>query len=149
MTSLTGALVFVGERRSRRAIRLHVSWQDGRLAAKTLHEALRAANVAPEDCIFVNVFHDDEHDQEPCGNALAVVRSLSASGATMVGLGRTIQRILRRAGITHLPLTHPLPTHWVGPRARCDPRPRHLPAACARVPERPSLRPERTPTHGR
>ena len=34
--------IFVGERRSRRAIQMGVRWEHGRLCARTLHAALRA-----------------------------------------------------------------------------------------------------------
>ena len=99
--------VFVGERRSRRAAKLGVSLIDGRLAAKTLHDALRAAGLAPERSVFLNLFHDHPAEARPCDNALQAVRSLAAAGAAVVGLGRRVQAALRCAEIEHVPLTHP------------------------------------------
>jgi hypothetical protein len=105
--SSVGRLVFVGERRSRRAIGLGASWLDGRLAGKTLHAALRASGVDPRQVVFLNLFHDQLADRQPCENALLAIRSLSAAGATFVALGRLVQTALRRAGIAHVPLIHP------------------------------------------
>jgi hypothetical protein len=128
-----------------------VTWQDGRLAAGTLREAPQAANIALEDCIFVSVFHgDDERDREPCGNVPAVVRSLAAGGATVVGLSRAVPRILQRVGVAHVPLTHPAARGAIRARAtsqlhvraclsalRCAAHPPAPPAyACWRLPGR-------------
>ena len=100
-------LVFAGERRSVRAVKLDVTWLSGRLAGKTLHAALRAAGIAPERCVFVNVLHDDPRDGQPCDIALLALRSLASAGATIFALGRRVQAALRRARIAHVPLTHP------------------------------------------
>src|SRR4051812_47559583 len=100
-------LVFVGERRSARASRLGSTRLSGQLAGKTLYEALRAAGIAPERCVFVNVLHDDPRDGQPCGNAQLALRSLARAGATVVALGPHVQAMLRRGGIGYIPLTHP------------------------------------------
>lgn len=99
--------VFVGERRSRRAAEMGVCLIDGRLAGKTLHDALRAAGLAPERSVFLNLFHDTPGDARHCDNALQAVRSLAAAGAVVVGLGRRVQAALSRAGVDHVALTHP------------------------------------------
>ena len=52
--------VFVGEKRSRRAIAMAVSWADGRLAGRTLHEALRAAALDPAEQLYLNAFVDGD-----------------------------------------------------------------------------------------
>jgi hypothetical protein len=100
-------LVFVGERRSPKAQALGVSLQDGRLAARTLHDALRAADVDPAAAVYVNLFHDDPADRRPCENAVQAIRSLAAAGALIVALGRHVQAGLRAAGVPFVPLTHP------------------------------------------
>lgn len=84
-----------------------VSLIDGRLAAKTLHEALRACSVAPERSVFLNLFHDHTADRWPCENALQAIRSLAAAGAVIVALGRAVQAGLHAAGVPFVPLTHP------------------------------------------
>jgi len=100
-------LVFVGERRSGRAVRLGVTWLDGRLVGRTLHEAPRACGVDPAGAVFLNLFHDDARDPHPCETVLLATRSLAATGATVVALGRRVQAGLQRAGVPYLPLTHP------------------------------------------
>ena len=98
--------VFVGEKRSRRAIELSASWEDGRLCAKTLHEALRAAGLDPRSQVFLNLYHDgDGWSVNPA--ALARLRSLAGTGVGIVGLGRRVQTALRRAGLPHRQLIHP------------------------------------------
>jgi hypothetical protein len=47
------AVVFVGERRSARAIAMGVAWEDRRLAARTLHAALCAAGLDPARQCFL------------------------------------------------------------------------------------------------
>ncbi len=98
--------VFVGEKRSRRAIALSASWTDGRLCAKTLHEALRAVGLDPRSQVYLNLYHDgDGWSVNPA--ALARLRSLIGTGVVIVGLGRRVQTALRRAGLPHRSLTHP------------------------------------------
>lgn len=97
-------LLFIGERRSPTAIRLNVTWSDGRLCAKTLHDALRAAGISPAACEYGNVFEDDGSD-----NALDLIRAYvhARHGGLVVALGATAARVLARRRIPHLALTHP------------------------------------------
>jgi hypothetical protein len=96
-------LVFVGERRSRRARAMGVSWSDGRLAACTLHAALRACGIDPTTVTFVNLFQDrdDRWALEP--EVLVQVLQLAATGATIVALGQRVHRAFERAQLEHLP----------------------------------------------
>ena len=96
---------FVGERRSRRAIDLGVYWENGRLAAKTLHAALRAAGLEPEAHVYLNLFGDDA--EAPSEAALEALRALVAEGVTVVGMGDVVQKVLERAGLPHLRLIYP------------------------------------------
>jgi hypothetical protein len=52
--------VFVGERRSRRAIAIGARWENGRLCARTLHEALCAMGLDPGCQVFVNAYTDSD-----------------------------------------------------------------------------------------
>jgi len=115
-------LVFVGERRSRRAVELGAHWTDGRLCAKTLHDALRRAGVDPAHVVFLNLFHDEPADDLPCENALQAVRSLAGTGACIVALGRRVQAALTCAGVAHVGLVHPAARGAI--RARRVPGPR-------------------------
>jgi hypothetical protein len=123
--------VFVGERRSRRAAEMGVCLIDGRLAGKTLHDALRAAGLAPERSVFLNLFHDAPGDPRPCDNALQAVRSLAAAGAVVVGLGRRVQTALSRAGVDHVALTHPAARGAIRVRASYQRHVREVLAAAA------------------
>ncbi|HZS01209.1 MAG TPA: hypothetical protein VFE37_20995 [Chloroflexota bacterium] len=98
--------IFVGERRSRRAIRLGVRWEHGRLCARTLHAALRAIGLAPEEQAYVNLYFDAEPPALDKA-VLARLRALAAEGVEIVGLGRLVQRALERAGVPHRRLIHP------------------------------------------
>ena len=105
-TATPPSYAFVGERRSRRAIRLGVCWEDGRLAGRTLHAALRAAGLEPELQIYRNVYRDDEpRAVDPA--VLAELHALAAAGGVVVGMGRAAQAALDRAGVPHLRLIHP------------------------------------------
>lgn len=104
--SPTRRYVFVGDRRSRRAIALGVGWQDGRLAARTLHAALAAIGLDPREQTYLNIHRDGE----PCvvePTAVARVRAWAEAGETIVGLGRAAQAALAQADVPHLRLIHP------------------------------------------
>ena len=98
--------VFVGQCRSKRAMHLRVHWEDGRLAGKTLHDALRAVGLDPREQTFLNLYGDDD-PQVIDQAALTQVRDLADAGAVIVGLGKVVQAALARAGVAHLPLVHP------------------------------------------
>lgn len=102
----TPTFVFVGERRSARAIACKVHWEDGHLAAKTLHDGLRSLGLDPSAQVYLNLFPDDGPSVvDP--DALDRVRSLAARGLIVVGMGRVVQRALDRTGVRHLDLIHP------------------------------------------
>jgi hypothetical protein len=99
----TPLFVFVGERRSARAIAMDVFWEDGRLTARTLHAALRAAGLDLNRQRSLNLFADDPA-------RLALLRHWTARArprAAVVALGRRVQRALDEAGIPHRALIHP------------------------------------------
>lgn len=98
--------LFVGERRSRRAIQLGVRWEHGRLCARTLHAALRAIGLDPEEQRYVNLYFDAEPPALDEA-VLARLRALAAEGVEIVGLGRLVHRALDRAGVDHRQLIHP------------------------------------------
>ena len=65
MVGRPSRFVFVGERRSQRAIHLGAHWTDGWLCARTLHEALHGAKIDPASAVFVNLYHDEPADRAP------------------------------------------------------------------------------------
>jgi len=102
--------LFVGERRSATALARGVTWVDGRLCGSTLHRALRAAGIDPHaDCLFLNLFRDDDPaDWTPKRGVLAAARIWRQSaGGPVVALGARVARVLERAGVEHVRLTHP------------------------------------------
>jgi hypothetical protein len=88
-------ILFVGERRSDLAKRKGVRWEDGRLAAKQLFDALVGCGIDPKAHAYVNLF-------EPGG--LTRVRR---HDGPIVGLGRLVQRTLTANRIPHVRLVHP------------------------------------------
>jgi hypothetical protein len=102
--------VFVGERPSRTAARRGWTWRDGRLAAKTLHEALSRNGIDPAQQEYVNLFGDD-CERDAGGGVIAerirLIRRLLGRGYTAVGMGKRVCRHLSGAGVSHVALRHP------------------------------------------
>jgi hypothetical protein len=96
--------VFVGERRSPTAIRMGVTWKDGRLCAKNLHEALRCCGIEPLEQEFVNAWRDDG---DLDGDRLEYLEQAAKQGRTVVALGKRVRRLLMRRGIAHVSMIHP------------------------------------------
>jgi hypothetical protein len=101
---MSARYVFVGERRSNRAIAMGVTWENGRLAACTLHDALSAAGIEPSTQVYVNAWQDDGAVNLD-GIQLASV--LQIQGWVVVALGQKAQRHLTRIGLEHVALVHP------------------------------------------
>jgi hypothetical protein len=98
--------LFVGEKRSPTAIRMGVTWEDGRLCAKNLHEALVGAGIDPSEVTFANLWRDDGALD---GNALYewLPRATRWWGVTIVALGVKVQAVLEQHDIPHIKLCHP------------------------------------------
>ena len=73
-------------------------WQDGRLAAKQLVGALRAAGVDLKQCEFVNWWKR--------GSRQRVVQHVRRGGL-VVAMGRKVGRALKNKGVAHLSIVHP------------------------------------------
>lgn len=86
--------LFVGEKRSNKARKLRVRWEDEALAAKPLFEALRACGIDPATCRFVNWFEGGK----------GAVRSHTG---IVVALGNKVQAALKAEKIEHIALVHP------------------------------------------
>jgi hypothetical protein len=115
---LVSYLVFVGERRSRRARAMGISWADGRLAGCTLHAALRACGIDPATVTFVNLFQDRDDRWELDPDVFGHVLRLAAAGATIVALGQRVHRTFDRAQLDHLHVVHPAARGRIRARAR-------------------------------
>jgi hypothetical protein len=73
-------------------------WQDGRLAAKQLFDALEACGINPKRCIFGNWF-------ERNGRRAAIQHA--KHGGTILAMGRRVSSELTRLDIPHIYLVHP------------------------------------------
>jgi|SRR5215213_4169650 len=113
------SFVFVGEKPSSRAIEIGASWTNGRLAAKTLHDALRACGIEPSQQQFLNLFGDDP-GAPTVAKALCIrrIRELEADGHTIVALGQKVSRALSKCHIAHLRLIHPAARGSIRKRSR-------------------------------
>lgn len=96
--------VFVGERRSLTAIRRGWRWQDGRLAAKPLFEALESSGIDPKQQQYVNLWSDTD---VITWERVEWLRMRYAEGATIVALGKRVGSQLVKLEIEHVALVHP------------------------------------------
>jgi len=97
--------LFIGEKRSKTAIAKGWTWADGRLAAKTLQEALAQLGLEHGkhyEC--VNLFYDNG-TLDPVILTLAHRRQLQ--GWDVVGMGARVAQALRTYGLPHLRIIHP------------------------------------------
>jgi hypothetical protein len=99
--------LFVGERRSPTARRMKVTWEDGRLAAKPLFEAIEACGFQPESQAFINLYPERSACHRPRRLAVKAIREQIQLGAVVVGMGRKVQTDLGALGIPHRALVHP------------------------------------------
>jgi hypothetical protein len=105
-------ILFVGEKRSQRAIDLGLTWKDGGLAAKPLFEALHAMGLRPEDQTFMNLWPD--HSERVPWQRLARIRAHDL----VVAMGQKVSRELERAGIEHTYIVHPAARGKIRKRSR-------------------------------
>jgi hypothetical protein len=73
-----------------------VTWEDGRLAAKQLQDALRAMRLRG-NIRFTNLFER---------GGLANIKRFRGTH-TIVAMGKKVQRELTRRRIPHIPIVHP------------------------------------------
>ena len=107
-------IVFVGEKRSKRAIELGVTWNDRALASATLHTALSKILIAGR-LVFVNLWGDHGYlDLE----TIELLRLSVRRRRTIVGMGRVVQARLRSLGIPHKEMIHPAARGAIRDRAR-------------------------------
>lgn len=86
--------LFVGERRSNRAIQMNVTWVDKRLAAGHLYKALKNIDICWNDCTFLNVFEDG-------------IDPIKSFDGIIVAMGRKVEKELKKHQIRHEFIYHP------------------------------------------
>jgi len=89
-------ILFVGEKRSNRAIEMEGTWKDGILCAKTLFRALRAVGINPDHCKFANWFEDEAQRE-----------TIRSSTMPIVVMGNKVQNALSNEGISFIPIVRP------------------------------------------
>lgn len=102
--------LFVGERPSPTAYKNGWTWHSGRLAARSLFDALEACGVEPHKCGFVNAFCDSpyfEPTQKEVTARVSCLRAAADAGAKIVALGLKVSRLLYANGVPHVTMRHP------------------------------------------
>lgn len=97
-------ILFVGDKRSKTAIRMNVTWQDGRLATKVLFEALAALGLSNDDYEVIKAYYDNGHMDR---DLLQKLLRFGMQGYVIVGMGRRAQQALERLNVKHLKMIHP------------------------------------------
>lgn len=97
--------LFVGERPSSKALARGWTWRHGRLAAKTLFDALRSAGLDPQAQRYTNVFVAAA--DVVCPLAVRRIRGASRAGLVVVAMGEKAAAVLARREIPHLVIPHP------------------------------------------
>lgn len=88
-------MLFVGEKRSNKAIKMGVTWKDGKLAAKQLFDALKYCNIEPKNQSFCNWF--EYGGKTKVKNYTGLV----------VAMGDKVSNALSKNGIDHIKIVHP------------------------------------------
>ena len=103
--------IFVGERQSPKAFAIGATWQNGRMAARTLHNALRAVGLDPNAQEYVNLWQEPglgAPQASPCPRVLAHLRALAGrQDVCVVAMGALVQQALTQARVPFLPMVHP------------------------------------------
>ena len=86
--------LFVGEKRSNKAIEMGVTWKDKRLAASHLSKALDYIGIDWNECVFKNVFEDD-------------IEEIKLFKGIVIAMGRKVERELKKHQINHYYIHHP------------------------------------------
>jgi hypothetical protein len=104
------AFAFIGERPSLRAIQIGATWENGKLAGKTLRGTLAALGIDPGCQCYLNLYRTAKKsglDPADEAEAISEIRRLHAKGYVIVGMGQIVCRRLEANCIPHLQLTHP------------------------------------------
>ena len=92
-------ILFVGERRSPRAIQMGVTWKDRRLAGKQLFDAFDTLGIDPSKFEFTNVFETEDFFDH--------LEIATEENIPIIGMGQKVQRVLSNMDIEHIPMIHP------------------------------------------
>jgi hypothetical protein len=99
--------LFIGEKRSQRAIQMNVRLEDGRLAAKQLFDALDHCNISREHCKFINLFESLEEQNIKVQHHDVHLVMAQANGFKLIGMGEKVSKELNLRGFAHIKIIHP------------------------------------------
>jgi hypothetical protein len=103
---MSSPILFVGEKRSAKAIELGLRWEHGGLAAKPLFEALCACDIDPAKCVFTNIFERGGRKKAQTHHGL------------VVAMGQKAAKELSRMQVEHISIVHPAARGKIRKRAR-------------------------------
>ena len=101
--------LFVGQERSKLAQERGVYWEDEAQCANQLFRALRANNINPKKCLFINLF-TDESDGLPISRKTINKKGLNKIEkwkGNIVGMGNIVSFKLNQLKISHTKIVHP------------------------------------------
>ena len=78
------AFAFIGERPSVRAVQIGATWENGRLAGKTLRDTLASLGIDPDRQCYLNLYKTprrSERDPSDEKEAITQIRRLQTDGA--------------------------------------------------------------------
>ena len=110
-THTTPRYLFVGERPSQRAVQIGATWQNAKLAGRTLRDVLTTLGIDPNQQLYTNLYTSatpsvdtdtfDEHQ------ALNGIKTYLRQAYVVVGMGNIVSSRLAAAGVPHCQLVHP------------------------------------------
>ncbi len=117
------AFVFVGERPSPKAAATGATWQNGRLAGRTLRDTLAAVGIDPDGQTYLTLWRTPGLGpaREPLRRgAIRELREARAEGRTVVALGALVAGELSRRRVPHVRMTHPAARGLIRKRERYE-----------------------------
>lgn len=97
--------MFVGEKPSETAARNGWKWEDGRLAASTLFDALNHAGIEISQCRFTNLFGERPSSAERASKSkLREIKAAQEDGFCVVAMGKKVSSKLT---LDHVAIRHP------------------------------------------
>lgn len=99
--------LFIGEARSERAVKMNVRWEDGRLAAKQLFDALDHCGIDKSKCKFINLFEPLRQQGILHDSHLFWITALGVNGFKPVAMGNKVSAALNKMGVNHIKIVHP------------------------------------------
>lgn len=98
--------IFIGERRSKQAIKMGVTWESGNLSARTLFRALRWHGIDPAEQRFENLFVDGDGMHQLRLDVASMLAEVRVQG-TIVAMGNRVARELTLLRVPHIKIAHP------------------------------------------